>query len=74
MVRIWRAGDQLPGFVSQVLAGHGEGGVRLTLEDVETNAAQSVNVGVVDLGKEADLGWGHGVVIWEEELELENTT
>jgi hypothetical protein len=27
---------------------------------------------VVDLGEEADLGRGHGVVIWKEELELED--
>lgn len=49
-------------------------GVRLTLEDVEADATQLVDVGVVDLGKEADLGRGHGVVIREEEFELEDAT
>jgi hypothetical protein len=46
--------------------------VRLTLEDIETDATQPVDVWVVDLGQEADLGRGHGVVIGEEELELED--
>jgi hypothetical protein len=50
----------------------GHDGGRLTLENVETNATQSVDVGVVDLGEEADLGRGHGVVVWEEELELKH--
>jgi hypothetical protein len=50
----------------------GQDGGRLTLEDVEANATQSVNVGVVNLGEEADLGRGHGVVVWEEELKLEH--
>jgi hypothetical protein len=45
---------------------------RLTLQDVEADAAQPVDVWVVDLGKEADLGWGHGVVVWEEQFELED--
>lgn len=45
----------------------------LTLEDVEANAAQPVDVGMVDLGEEADLGRSHGVVVWQEELELEDT-
>jgi hypothetical protein len=46
--------------------------VRLTLEDVEADAAQSVDVGVVDLGEEAHLGRGHGVVVGKEQLELED--
>jgi hypothetical protein len=63
MVRIWRAGDQLP-YLSATSGGHSRG--RLTLKHVEANAPQSVDVGVVDLGKEPDLGRGHGVVVWEE--------
>jgi hypothetical protein len=69
MVRIWRAGDQLP-YLSATSDGHSRG--RLTLEHVEANAPQSVNVGVVDLGEKADLGRGHGVVVREEQLELED--
>lgn len=46
---------------------------RLALENIEANATQPVDVWVVDLGEEADLGRGHGVVVGEEELELEYT-
>jgi hypothetical protein len=70
MVRIWRAGDQLPGAVSGEMRGNVK--TTLTLEDVEADATQSVDVGVVDLGQEAHLGRGHGIVVWEEELELED--
>ncbi len=45
---------------------------RLTLENVQTNAAQPVDVGVVDFGKEADFGRSHRVVIWQKELKLED--
>lgn len=45
---------------------------RLTLQHVQTNATQSVDVGVVDFGEEANLGRRHGIVIREEELELED--
>lgn len=71
MVRICSAGDQLPKCVrlAKVVARDCS---QLTLEDVQTDAAQSVDVGVVDLGEEADLGRGHGVVIGEKELELED--
>ena len=46
--------------------------VRPTLEDVEADAAESVDVGVVDLGEEAHFRRCHGVVVWEEELKLED--
>ena len=49
-------------------------GLGLTLKNVEADATQLVDIGVVDLGKEADLGRGHGVVIGEEEFELEDAT
>jgi hypothetical protein len=45
-----------------------------TFEHVETDAAETIDVGVVDAREEADLGRGHRVVIWEEELGLEHTT
>lgn len=48
------------------------GGVALTFENVKTNAAESVDIWVIDLGKEADFGWGHGVVVGKEQLELED--
>lgn len=50
------------------------GGGRLTLQHVKADAAELVDVGVVDLGKEADLGGRHWVVIWEEEFEVEDAT
>lgn len=45
-----------------------------TLQDVEADTAQLVDVGVEDLGQEANLGGDHGVVVGEEELEFEVTT
>lgn len=47
---------------------------RLTLQHVKADAAELVDVGVVDLGEETDLGGRHWVVIWEEEFEVEDTT
>lgn len=47
--------------------------VERTLEDVETNTTQPVDVGVVYLGEEADFGWGHRVVVGKEQLKLEDT-
>ena len=44
-----------------------------TLQDVQTNSTETVDVGVIDLGKEADLGWSHGVVVGQEQLELEDS-
>jgi hypothetical protein len=43
-----------------------------TLQHVQADATQLVNVRVEDLGEESNLGRSHGVVVWEEELELEN--
>lgn len=42
-----------------------------TLQDIETDATELVNIWVEDLGEEADLGRCHGVVFGEEQLELE---
>lgn len=47
------------------------GGRSPTLQHVQANAAQLVDVGVEDLGQEADLWGDHGVVVGEEEFELE---
>lgn len=43
-----------------------------TFQHVQANAAEAVDVGVVDFGQEADFGRGHGVVVWQEELEFED--
>lgn len=73
IVRIWRAGDQLPAHMYLAHLPHVclPKGARLTLQHVEADAAEPVNVWVVYLGEEADFGRSHGVVVWEEELELE---
>jgi hypothetical protein len=45
-----------------------------TLQYVQADSTETVDVGVVDLGKEADL-WGcHGVVVGQEQFELEDST
>jgi len=44
-----------------------------TLENIQADPAQAVDVWVVNLGKESDLGGCHGVVIRQEQLELEDT-
>lgn len=45
-----------------------------TFQDVKTDAAKLVDVGVEYLGEEADLGWRHGVVVREKQLQLERAT
>ena len=45
-----------------------------TLQHVQTDSSQLIDVGVVDLGEESDLGWRHGIVIWQEEFKLENAS
>lgn len=46
--------------------------IELTLEYVQADPTELINVGVVDLGQEANLGRNHGVIICEEQLELED--
>lgn len=43
-----------------------------TLQHIKADTAKLVNVGVEDLGKEANLGGCHGVVVREKELKLED--
>lgn len=45
-----------------------------TLQDIEADSAELVNVGVKDLGEESDLGRRHGIVVGQEQLELEHAT
>lgn len=45
----------------------------LTLQDVEADTAELVNVGVVDLGQKANLRGRHGVFLGQEQLQLEDT-
>ena len=44
----------------------------LVLEDVETDSAELVDVGVVDLGSEEDLGRNHWVLFGQEQLAVED--
>lgn len=48
--------------------------MKLTLEDIQADAAKTVDVGVVDLGQETDLRRGHRVVVGKEQLETEDAT
>lgn len=76
MVRICRAGDQLS--ESQLARSCGEYGhitvFQPTLQNIKTDAAKLVDVGVKDLGQEADLGRCHGIVVRKKQFELEDAT
>jgi hypothetical protein len=45
--------------------------IGVTLQHIEAYAAEPVDVWVVDLGEKADFRWSHGIVVGEEEFELE---
>lgn len=69
MVRIWRAGDQLP----ELSAGMAQMcTVKPTFQHIQANATEPVDVWVVYLSEESDLGRGHGVVVGKEKLKLED--
>ena len=46
----------------------------LILKDVQTDAAELVDVRVIDLRQKANFGGVHGVVLSKEELQFENAT
>lgn len=46
----------------------------LTLQDIQADPAKTIDVGVVDLGEEANLGGSHRIVIGQEEFKSENAT
>jgi len=48
--------------------------VLLTLQHIQTDAAELVNIGVVDPGEKADLWWCHRIIVREEEFQPENAT
>lgn len=71
MVLICKAGDQLP--VTAPLARFYMTCIpRLTLQDVETDSSQLVDVWMVNFGQEPDLGRCHGIVVWKEKFEFED--
>jgi hypothetical protein len=45
-----------------------------TLQNVQADSTEAIDVWVVDFGKEADLGGSHGVVVGQEQFELEDST
>ena len=49
-----------------------QSGRPLVLEDVEANAAKLVNVWMVNLCAEKNLGWHHRVLLGQEELAVEH--
>lgn len=48
--------------------------MKLTLEDIQADAAETVDVGVVDLGQETDLRRGHRIVVGKKQLETKDAT
>ena len=50
-----------------------QSGRPLVLQDVQADSAELVDVGVVNLGSEEDLWWHHWVLLWQEELAVEET-
>lgn len=51
-----------------------QGGAPVVLQHVQAYSPQSIDVRMIDSSEEADLGGGHGVVVGEEELEVEYAT
>lgn len=46
----------------------------LTLQHIEADSTKSVDVWVIDLCEEANLGRSHGVVVGQEKFQLEDAT
>lgn len=46
----------------------------LTLQNIETDTAEAVDVGVVNLGQEADLWGRHGIIVGEKQLKSKDAT
>ena len=51
-----------------------EGGRPLVLQDIEADSSESVNVRVVDLGTEEDLGSNERILFRKEKLQGEKST
>lgn len=47
---------------------------KLTLQNVQTDAAKAVDVGVVNFGQEADLWGSHRIIVRKEQLKSKDTT
>ena len=44
-----------------------------TFENVQADTPQLVDVRMIYLGEKSDFGWGHRIIIGEEEFEFEDT-
>ncbi len=66
--RIVGVGSAHEGLDGEEDGAHLQGRTPLVLEDVQADAAEFVNVGVVDPCEEAHLWRHHRIVLWEEEL------
>ena len=51
--------------------GQSQGRRPLLLQDVQADSAELVDVGVVDLRSKEHLWWDHWVLLWQEELAVE---
>ena len=40
-------------------------------QDVKTNAAKPVDIGMINICEKAYLGWDHRIFLWEEEFQME---
>lgn len=69
-VRIWRAGDHL----SEIWKFYPNIRVIITLENVQADSAELVNVRMVDFGHKANFWRSHRVLLWQEQLQLEDAT
>lgn len=72
MVRICRAGDQLSNqcqwrHLSKIIP-------EPTLQNIQADTAEAVDVGVVNLGQEADLWGSHGIIVGEKQLKSKDAT
>ena len=48
--------------------------IRLTLENVEADTTQFVNIWVIDLCEETNLRRGHRIIVRKKEFEFEDTS
>jgi hypothetical protein len=48
--------------------------VQHTLQNIQADSPQLVNIRMVDLGKKANLWRCHGIIIGQKELKFENAT
>ena len=45
-----------------------------TFQHIQAYPAKLIYIRMVDLGEKSDFRGSHGIIVWEEELEFEDTT